>query len=86
MVRPDDPGDAHPALAQLLEDHRHRRVVETETAVLFRYGDAEQPQLPHRRDELVGVRVLVIILRCNWQYVVLNELAYETDDLSARFF
>ena len=48
VMRSDDSGDAHPALAELLEDHRHRGVVEAEAAVVFGYGYAEQTQFAHR--------------------------------------
>ena len=61
VVRPDDSRNAHPALTELLEDHRHRRLVKTEAAVLFRYGDAEEPQFTHSRNEFLRVLVLIVV-------------------------
>jgi len=61
-MRVDDPGDRDPAARELLDDHRVGRQVQTHTPVLLRYGDAEQVELLHLRDDRVREAVLVVVM------------------------
>ena len=83
MVRSDDPSDAHPTFADLLEDHGHRRMVESQSSVLCRNGNAEEPQFAHRGDEILRIHVVVVVPRCDGNDVVLDELSDQMYDLSA---
>ncbi len=58
----DDSGDADPAPAELLDDHRVGRQVEAHPAVLLGDRYAEQPELLHLLDDRLGEAVLVVVV------------------------
>ena len=84
-MRSDDPGHAHPAFADLLEDHRHRRMVESQSSVLCWNGDAEESQLAHRGNQFLWIDVILVVPSGDWNDFVLDELSNQTHDLSAGF-
>ena len=59
-VAVEDPGQRHPAPAQLLDDPRVGRDVEPEAAVLGRHQGAEEPERPQAGDEAVRIGVGVL--------------------------
>ena len=56
-VAVDDPRQRHPAAAELLDDARVGGDVEAETAVVAGHERAEEPELAHARDQVVGIGV-----------------------------
>ena len=53
----DDAHQRHEAAADLLDDARIGRDVETEAAVLLRHQRAEETHVPHSRDQVVRIGV-----------------------------
>ena len=72
---------AHPALAQLLEDDRESDVIEAETPVLLGDCDAEEAHPPHRAHELRRVDVIVVVARRDGRNFAAHEVADEAHDL-----
>ena len=84
QVRVEDPGQAHPAAAELLDDHRVGRVVEAEPAVLGGDGGAEEAELLHPLDERVRILVRVLVFARDRDHVALDEAADGVEHLRAQ--
>ena len=78
-------GEGHVPLADLLEDHGEGGVVEAHAAVLFGHVDAEQPELLHLVDELVGNGVVGVVVGGGGLDLAADEVAHHADDLVAGF-
>ena len=76
-------GERHVAFADLLEDHGEGGVVQPHAAVLFRHVDAEQPQLLHLVDELVGDGVVGVVVGGGRLHLAADEVPHHADDLVA---
>ena len=85
VVGADGPGQAHEALAYLLEYGGEGGVVQPKAAVLFGHGDAEEAHLLHLVDQVVGDDVLFIQVGRHRLHVTAYELPDHVDDLSAGF-
>src|SRR5204863_329335 len=72
-VRVEDAREAHPAAAELLDDHRVGGVVEAEAAVLERDGGAEEPELLHALDQRLRVLVGVLVAARDRHHLALDE-------------
>ena len=71
-------------LAQLLKDGGEGGVVQAQSAVLFREGDAKQPRLFHLFvNEFVGHNAFFVQLGRHRLNVALDEVADQADDLGA---
>src|SRR5581483_9246980 len=73
QVRVQDAGQAHPAAAELLHDHRVRRHVQAEAAELLGDGRAEEAELLHAIAERLRVLVPVLELARDRQHLLLDE-------------
>src|SRR5438046_98138 len=72
-MRVEDAREAHPAAAELLDDHRVGGVVEAEAAVLERDGGAEEPELLHALDQRLRVLVGVLVAARDRHHLALDE-------------
>ncbi len=79
-MRVDDAGDADPAPAELLDDHRVGRQIETHAAVLLGDRHPEQPELLHLLDDRLGEAVLVVVVLGVGNDLLVGELAHHLAD------
>ena len=83
-VAVDHAGERHEAAAQRLDDPGVRRDVEPEPAVGRGHEGAEETEVAHARDELVGVAVGVLERRGARAHLALDELADGRDERVTR--
>ena len=85
VVGADGPAQAHQAHAQFLENGGEGGVVQPKPAVLLRHGDAEQPQLFHLVDQVMGHPVFGVQLGGNRLHLAAHEITHQRDNLGACF-
>ena len=78
----DHPGDRHPAAGDLLEDARVGLHVQTRAAPLLVDGEAEEAQLLHLPDDLLGVGVVVLEVVGDGDDLAIDEVAHQRDDVA----
>ena len=79
----DDPGQAHPAVGQFLDDADVGQQVESEAAVGLGDGHAEEAELAHLGDDVGRIGVVVLELGRHRDDLVGHEAADGFDDLAA---
>ena len=81
MVSAQRPGQRHVSLANLFEYHREGGVVQPHPAKLLGDVDAEQAQLLHLVDEIVGHGVVGVMFGGDRFDLLAYEIAHHADDL-----
>ena len=79
----DHPGEAHPAVGQLLDDADVGQEVEAVSPIGLGDGDAEEAEGAHLLDDLGGVAVLPLQLRSDRNDLTGDEPSDGLDDLPA---